>query len=105
LVLLPQIEWAKCAAGKLLGVIPFDQDIALSDWLIGRLIERESTAGSIRHLVESGERCRLVSMDSQLPGFAAPVQLTPVFGSVAHRHPPRARTVRSHYGAAVLRMD
>ena len=84
--LLPQIDWAKCAAGNLLGVIPFDQDIALS--FIGGLIERESTAGPIRHLVESGECCRLVSMNSQLPGFVAPVQFTPVLGSVAHRHPP-----------------
>ena len=72
--------------GNLLGVIPFDQDIALS--FIGGVIERESTAGPIRHLVESGECCRLVSMNSQLPGFVAPAQLAPVLGSVAHRHPP-----------------
>jgi hypothetical protein len=81
--------------GELVGRHPIRLGHALS--FIGGAIERESTAGAIRHLVESGECCRLVSMNSQLPGFVAPAQLAPVLGSVAHRHPPRQNCQERHW--------
>jgi hypothetical protein len=62
--LFSQIERARCSLGERTGIIPFDEEMALNPWFIERLIERESAAGLIGHLVECGKRCHPVSTDS-----------------------------------------